>query len=380
MSTPAEWEAFYEGFCRARYPWLPPAMFGTSPRAGSFFFNGLTIDGKAIFLLDLNYPVQEGVMWHEAGHAVHLVAATRRDLAEGRGTAGEDILNEVSAILTGRSWIEPPDPLRSEYFAEAFRKANTGLTGPAGYPNPPFQVEPYPVVALLNYFGRMNEPRIRQVSVPENLTEPRTRTEEWRGPLPGSNYMPGRERALIDRIVLHHMDGTLAGSHAHFTNPATRVSAHFGVGRDVSVQWVATGDTAYHSGDWQMNLRSIGIEVEDLNRDEYTEAQYLALIKLVKDLAATHGIPLDRNHVLAHRQVTNTECPGTLDVDRIVRDAGGDDMDRETFSQWFLEEYAKVGTAAKFDALAEQIGENTNRLDSKASAKHTHKTGEPEAA
>ena len=364
MSTLSEWSAAYQEW-RTRYPWLPDGAFaGTTLNAA--FFNGLTADGKAIFLVPLHQPVNRNIIVHEAGHAAHLVAAKKRDLAEGRGTAGEDILNEVSAILTGRSWIEPPDPLRGEYFAEAFRKANTGLTGPMGYPNPPGQVEPYPVVALLNYFGRMNEPRIRQVSVPENLTEPRARTEEWRGPLPGSNYMPGREGTLIDRIVLHHMDGTLAGSHAHFTNPATRVSAHFGVGRDVSVQWVATGDTAYHSGDWQMNLRSIGIEVEDLGRDEYTEAQYLALIKLVKDLATTHGIPLDREHVIGHRQVVTTACPGTLDVDRVVRDAGGDDMDDQRVREIIQEE-----VRATIESIKAELGKQ---------AHHTHKTGEPEAA
>ena len=161
MSTLADWQAAYERI-RLRYTWLPVAVF-IQHDGGRAFFTGIDA-GVASFYVPLNIDVNEQVAWHESGHAAHSKAALLRDAAEGRGTAGDDIANEIAAILTGRSWTDPFDPLYKEYVAEAWRKANTGLTGPMGYPNPPGQRDPYPVQELLTYFRTMAEPR--------NLGEP----------------------------------------------------------------------------------------------------------------------------------------------------------------------------------------------------------------
>lgn len=88
----------------------------------------------------------------------------------------------------------------------------------------------------------------------------------------GSDYMArGRTRA-IDHIVEHY-SGTLASARnnaTHFArNERQSASAHLFV-HDISeeiYQSVAEGDTAWHAGDWDMNCRSIGIEI--ISADEF---------------------------------------------------------------------------------------------------------------
>ena len=82
----------------------------------------------------------------------------------------------------------------------------------------------------------------------------------------GSDHMTrGRTRA-IDHIVEHY-SGTLASARNNATyfarNERQGASAHFFVD-DTSeeiYQSVAEGDTTWHAGDWDMNCRSIGIEI-----------------------------------------------------------------------------------------------------------------------
>lgn len=178
MSTVAEWQAAYDRI-RARYPWLPEASFIDWPATNQAFFVGILQDGRADFRVSLHLDVREQVMWHEAGHAAHAQAALLRDKVEGRGTAGDDIANEIGVILCGRPWTEPFDGLYKEYVAEAWRKANTGVIGPMGYPNPPGQVDPYPVQPLLAYFHTMAGPRVTAPSSPLPST-PSTPTAERR--------------------------------------------------------------------------------------------------------------------------------------------------------------------------------------------------------
>lgn len=60
-------------------------------------------------------------------------------------------------------------------------------------------------------------------------------------------------------------------------------------------------------------------------------------------------------------------------ADSIAEFAGlEEDLDRNTFNAWFLEEYKKVGAGAKFDALSKQIGDNTTAIDTKANKTHPH--------
>lgn len=145
---------------------------------------------------------------------------------------------------------------------------------------------------------------------------------EFLGPLPGSNYMPGRQGRPISLIVDHWMVTTTAGADSHFHNPNAGVSAHYGVSQDGRiVQWVKDEDTAYHCGHWNTNLESIGIEHECGPEVPPTEAMYAASAGLHAALAARYGIALEVGvTVVPHKSVSPTQCPGTLDLARLVQE------------------------------------------------------------
>jgi hypothetical protein len=131
-------------------------------------------------------------------------------------------------------------------------------------------------------------------------------------------------RSPIDRVIIHTMVGTAASANARFNNSTSQVSAHYGVLIDGSIwHWVDEDNTAYHSGNYAMNQRSIGIEHEDNGDYNGTrpDSLYITSAKLVRDICTFYNIPMDRQHILKHSEVIATGCPDALDIDRIVREA-----------------------------------------------------------
>lgn len=127
----------------------------------------------------------------------------------------------------------------------------------------------------------------------------------------GSDHMTrGRSRA-VDRIVVHYT-GTLASARNNATyfsrNEHQGSSAHYFVDdlSDEIYQSVAEGDTAWHAGNWQMNCRSIGIEVVSAGED-YSEVEIGKLAWLVRKLMTKYGIPA--SGVIRHYDVTGKLCP-----------------------------------------------------------------------
>ena len=136
---------------------------------------------------------------------------------------------------------------------------------------------------------------------------------------------------------MHTSDGPAGAVEAWFSDPRSGVSAHYLVGLDGSVtQFVEEEDTARHAGggaaelavrfpDADPNRHSIGIEFEDGGDPlgvERPAAQYRAGARLLGGIAERWGIPLDRAHVLGHRELNPAkECPGNLDIDLLLSDA-----------------------------------------------------------
>lgn len=80
-------------------------------------------------------------------------------------------------------------------------------------------------------------------------------------------------------MIMHIMQGTLAGTDAWFHNPAAMVSAHFGVGKDGKIiQWVDTDSMAWHAA--AANGYSVGVEHEGFSGNPLTDAQLDADIDL----------------------------------------------------------------------------------------------------
>jgi N-acetyl-anhydromuramyl-L-alanine amidase AmpD len=146
---------------------------------------------------------------------------------------------------------------------------------------------------------------------------------QWRGPVPASNRTVGRGGHDVELIVDHWTVVMYEGAIRRFKDPASSLSAHYVIGADGRIaQLVSEDDTAYHAGVFSVNQRSIGIEHEAGPAMPPTDALYAASAWLHGEIAARHGLSLEVGAtVLPHRSIVPTECPGTLDLDRIVREA-----------------------------------------------------------
>jgi N-acetyl-anhydromuramyl-L-alanine amidase AmpD len=156
---------------------------------------------------------------------------------------------------------------------------------------------------------------------------------------PTPNFEQGRNGEEPLLIVLHTTVGTWSGTIDWFGREESRVSSHYLVGLDGRIaQFVDEADAARHAGKVRdpsaelvvelggnPNLYSIGIEFEDGGRPHDAErpaAQYASGAYLVAAAGTRWKIPLDRRHVIGHREITTAkECPGNLDVERVVAEA-----------------------------------------------------------
>lgn len=112
-------------------------------------------------------------------------------------------------------------------------------------------------------------------------------------------------------IVLHHTAGKSLQSDLNWmTNPESKVSAHYLIGRGGEIiQMVEDEDIAWHAGksEWNgktnCNLFSIGIELQgNTSIHPLTEFQYQALVWLVKKLMKRYAI--GQQNIVAHRDVS----------------------------------------------------------------------------
>jgi N-acetylmuramoyl-L-alanine amidase CwlA len=133
------------------------------------------------------------------------------------------------------------------------------------------------------------------------------------------NYTEGREGNGVDHIVIHWMDGDLASADSVFQNTNRQTSAHYGIEDGTVHQYVKESDTAWHAGNFAMNLRSIGIEHSAQPGRDASAATCETSAQLVAQIAKTYGVPLDRQHVIKHSEVPySTECCGTIPIDAIL--------------------------------------------------------------
>lgn len=117
------------------------------------------------------------------------------------------------------------------------------------------------------------------------------------------SFTAGRQGNSIIEIVMHHwgIDGqSHSGVVRFFTGAAT--SAHYVASAGKVSCLVNVADTAYHAGNWNVNLRSIGIEC----RPEMSAGDFETVAELIADIRKVYGnIPLR-----IHKQYSNTACPG----------------------------------------------------------------------
>lgn len=126
-------------------------------------------------------------------------------------------------------------------------------------------------------------------------------------PAAAGNFSAGRGRAQITTIVIHETDGSYSSAINWFRRPGSNASAHYLVRAwDGEItQLVAETDTAYHARD--ANPWTIGIEHEFYTRQGilHTDAQYRSSAQLVCAIARRYDIPIDRDHIVGHRELPN---------------------------------------------------------------------------
>lgn len=148
------------------------------------------------------------------------------------------------------------------------------------------------------------------------------------------NHTKGRGGEKPVAIVMHVVEGTMAGMRSWFNNPAAKVSAHYGISRAAEIeQYVEESDTAWANGRVlrptselvlarpgnNPNRWTISIEHEGTGSSDLTPAQRKASAWLMADIAKRHGIPLDRKHVIRHHEIfAGKTCPGAVNVDAVL--------------------------------------------------------------
>ena len=130
--------------------------------------------------------------------------------------------------------------------------------------------------------------------------------------MPSTNQNERPNNIKPEIIILHHTApfSSLNKVGYFFQDINTRVSAHFTVGKEgLIIQSVDEKDRAWHAGPstwlgkWNVNDYSIGIEIfnDGDGKDPFTEAQNVAVSKLVSYLMKKYNIPLSK--VVGHRDI-----------------------------------------------------------------------------
>jgi len=129
------------------------------------------------------------------------------------------------------------------------------------------------------------------------------------------NYQKGRGGHIPVKIVIHVEDGSREGTASWFANPASNVSAHYGVNSDGSIdQFVQETDTAFQAGNFAVNQSSIGVEHEGRPAAGPwvpTNEQLIASAALVADICKRYGIRPGPDTIIPHSSINPAHrCPG----------------------------------------------------------------------
>jgi N-acetyl-anhydromuramyl-L-alanine amidase AmpD len=135
---------------------------------------------------------------------------------------------------------------------------------------------------------------------------------QWQ-PANSANYTVADSSVVrpIDLVVVHVTQTSYANALAVFHNPKKAVSSHYLVrSADGHVaQCVRESDIAWHAGNWDRNVRSIGIEHEGwVDRPgHFTDVLYERSARLTAAICTRHGIPKDRAHIIGHYEIPGTD-------------------------------------------------------------------------
>lgn len=137
---------------------------------------------------------------------------------------------------------------------------------------------------------------------------------EWVPANPGNFQVANRPAdGPVDMVIVHDIEGSAGSCLAWFQNPQARASSHYVVDSMTGkiYQMVQEKDVAWHAGNRNVNLRSVGIEHEGYayRPGFYNPVEYETAARLIRGITERHNIPRDRKHIIGHHEVPNPNDP-----------------------------------------------------------------------
>lgn len=131
------------------------------------------------------------------------------------------------------------------------------------------------------------------------------------------HFNTGREGRSINKIILHHNAADLTVEGCYSVWQSRDASAHYQVESGGRIgQLVNDWDTAWHAGNWDANLTSIGIEHADCSNNPWriSDKCLEAGAHLVAALCKYYGLgrPTWGVNVFGHSDFSATACPASL--------------------------------------------------------------------
>lgn len=181
------------------------------------------------------------------------------------------------------------------------------------------------------------------------------------------NYTVGRGSYKPEAIVIHIMQGSLAGTGQWFqgANVANGVysSSHIGIGKNGQIDdYVSSDDTAYHAGRinnpvWSgmkktllgsyvnPNYYTIGIECEGFRGETWTEEQMKSICLKVKEYCEKYKLPITRATIISHNEITADKEDMRTWCDEIIKRCNSNDVvviDKEEIKAKIIELLKKL--------------------------------------
>lgn len=134
-------------------------------------------------------------------------------------------------------------------------------------------------------------------------------------------YDEGRGGASIEGMEVHHAATTSDSALISAVMGAREVSSNYGILRDGTlVQFVDERNRAWTSGSGYDDRRLVTVEVVNEGGEpdwRWSDAAFDMAARLIADVATRYGFPIDRDHVIPHRDLNarwgrsySTRCPG----------------------------------------------------------------------
>ncbi len=151
---------------------------------------------------------------------------------------------------------------------------------------------------------------------------------------PSPNF-GSRDGNPIKYISVHIMAGTLSGTDAWFANPQSQASSNYGVGFGGEIhQYVDDSKMAFANGgvknptakivkenlNVNQNRICLSIESEGYDLAKAPDTQINALVELIKALATKYNLPIDREHIIGHREINSVDKPTCPSSDNVAMD------------------------------------------------------------